>query len=83
MGGGRGIPTLISTAAIVIIGRTQTKAKTIVGKSNFFILLSPILIKELPFKSTKRLRVTTHIQPSILSILRNPTPSDFVTLHSI
>jgi len=46
MGGGRGIPILISTPAIVGIGTTITNAKSIVPKSNFFILLPPILIKK-------------------------------------
>jgi hypothetical protein len=41
MGGGRGIPMCISTAAIVGIGTTITNAKSIVLKSNFFILSPP------------------------------------------
>jgi hypothetical protein len=44
MGGGKGNPTVISTAAIVMAGKTLTSAKSIVPKSIFFILLSPILI---------------------------------------
>jgi hypothetical protein len=54
MGGGRGKLTYISTPAIVGIGSTIPKAKTIVPKSNFFILLSPILIKKWPLTSMKR-----------------------------
>jgi hypothetical protein len=46
MGGGRGNPICISTAAIVLIGKTLINAKKIVPKSNFFILLPPILIKK-------------------------------------
>jgi hypothetical protein len=45
MGGGRGIPMCISIAAIVGIGTTMTNANNMVPKSNFFILLPPILIK--------------------------------------
>jgi hypothetical protein len=45
MGGGSGIPMCISIAAIVGIGTTVTNAKSIVPKSNFFILPS-ILIRE-------------------------------------
>jgi hypothetical protein len=45
-GGGRGIPMCISTAAIVGIGTTITDANSIVPKSNFFILLPPVLIKK-------------------------------------
>jgi len=41
MGGGREIPILISTPAIVGIGTTIDNAKRIVPKSNFFILLPP------------------------------------------
>jgi hypothetical protein len=41
MGGGRGIPMLISIPAIVGIGTTIANAKRIVPKSNFFILLPP------------------------------------------
>jgi hypothetical protein len=54
MGGGRGKLMCISTAAIVGIGTTITNAKSIVPKSNFFILLSPILIKKWPSASMKR-----------------------------
>jgi hypothetical protein len=42
MGGGREIPILISTAAIVGIGTPITNAKSIVPKSNLLILL-PLL----------------------------------------
>jgi hypothetical protein len=42
MGGGRGILMCISTPAIVGIGTTITNAKSIVPKSNFFILLPPL-----------------------------------------
>jgi hypothetical protein len=44
-GGGSGmeIPTLTSTAAIVMTGNTTIKAKKIIPKSNFFILSSPLL----------------------------------------
>jgi hypothetical protein len=41
MGGGREIPILIFTAAIVGIGTTITSAKSIVPKSNFFIFSPP------------------------------------------
>jgi len=43
--GGRGIPILMFTSAIVGIGTAITNAKSIVPKSNFFILfpLSPPL----------------------------------------
>jgi hypothetical protein len=44
MGGGREIPTLISTDAIVMIGNTLTNAKRIIPKSNFFILLPPLSV---------------------------------------
>jgi hypothetical protein len=47
MGGGKGIPTCISTPAIVGIGTATTNAKTIVPKSNFFIF-SSIFIKKRP-----------------------------------
>jgi len=40
--GGREIPILISTPAIVMIGKPLTNAKRIVPKSNFFILLPPL-----------------------------------------
>ena len=43
-GGGRGIPMCISIAAIVGTGTTITDAKSIVPKSNFFILLPPLSI---------------------------------------
>jgi hypothetical protein len=46
MGGGRGKLMRISTAAIVLFGKTLINAKRIVTKSNFFILLPPILIKK-------------------------------------
>jgi hypothetical protein len=46
MGGGREIPILISTAAIVMIGKTLTNAKRIVPKSNFFILLPPLFFSD-------------------------------------
>jgi len=42
MGGGRKIPILTSTAAIVMVGKTLTNVKRIVPKSNFFILLPPL-----------------------------------------
>jgi hypothetical protein len=42
IGGGRGIPIFIFTAAIVMIGKTLTNADRIVPKSNFFILLPPL-----------------------------------------
>jgi hypothetical protein len=43
MGGGRGIPIpiLTSTPAFVGTGKTIANAKSIVPKSNFFILLPP------------------------------------------
>jgi hypothetical protein len=41
MGGGREILTLMSTLAIVATGTTIPKAKSIVPKSNLFILLPP------------------------------------------
>jgi hypothetical protein len=41
MGGGREIPILTSTPAIVGIGTTIANAKRIVPKSDFFILLPP------------------------------------------
>jgi hypothetical protein len=41
MGGGKEMLTLISTAAVVGKGMTIANAKSIVPKSNFFILLSP------------------------------------------
>jgi hypothetical protein len=44
MGGGRGILMCISTAAIVGVGTTIINANSIVPKSNFFILLPPVLI---------------------------------------
>jgi hypothetical protein len=43
IGGGKGIPIFIFTAAIVMIGKTLTNAKSIVPKSSFFILLPPLL----------------------------------------
>jgi hypothetical protein len=42
MGKGREMPILTSTPAIVGIGNTSTNAKSIVPKSNFFILLPPL-----------------------------------------
>jgi hypothetical protein len=42
--GGREIPTFTLTLAIVGAGNTNTNAKNNVPKSNFFILLSPLLI---------------------------------------
>jgi hypothetical protein len=39
MGGGREIPILTSTLAIVGIGTTIANAKRIIPKRNFFILL--------------------------------------------
>jgi hypothetical protein len=44
MGGGKGKLKLILTPAIVGIGTTSTNAKSIVPKSNFFILLPPLSI---------------------------------------
>jgi hypothetical protein len=41
MGGGREMLMPISTPAIVGIGNTDTHAKNIVPKSNFFILQPP------------------------------------------
>ena len=38
-----------STPAIVGIGNTSTNAKSIVPKSNFFILQSPLFIPDLTF----------------------------------
>jgi hypothetical protein len=46
MGGGRGKLMCISTCAIVGIGMTITNAKSIVPKSNFFILLPPLSISD-------------------------------------
>jgi hypothetical protein len=46
MGGGRGIPMRMSIAAIVGIETTITNTNRVVPKSNFFILLPPILIKK-------------------------------------
>jgi hypothetical protein len=46
MGGGREIPILTFTPAIVGIGTTITNAKNIVPKSNFFILLPPLYISK-------------------------------------
>jgi hypothetical protein len=54
MSGGREIPMLISTPAIVEIGATITNAKSIVPKINFFISLPPFLIEKWPSTSTKR-----------------------------
>ena len=54
----------ISIAAIVGIGIAITNAKSIVPKNNFFILLSPILIKK---------------WPSVTYIFKNSTPSGLVT----
>jgi hypothetical protein len=45
MGKGREMPILTSTPAIVGIGNTRTKAKSIVPKNNFFILLPPPIYK--------------------------------------
>jgi hypothetical protein len=42
-GSGIEIPTLTSTAAIVMIGKAPIKAKKIIPKSNFFILSPPLL----------------------------------------
>jgi hypothetical protein len=64
MGGGRGILMCISTAAIVGIGTTITNAKSIVPKSNCFILLPPILIKK---------------WASVPYIFKNSPPSGLVT----
>ena len=41
-GSGIEIPTLTSTAAIVMIGKAPIKAKKIIPKSNFFILSAPL-----------------------------------------
>jgi hypothetical protein len=41
MGGGRGIPTLIFTCAVVGIGTTIANTKRIVPQNNFFIFLPP------------------------------------------
>jgi hypothetical protein len=46
MGGGREIPIPIFTPAIVGIGTTIANAKSIVPKSNFFILLPPLSITD-------------------------------------
>jgi hypothetical protein len=51
MGGGREIPILISTAAIVGIGTTIAKTKRIVPKSNVFIFLPPFDNNSLIFPS--------------------------------
>jgi hypothetical protein len=51
MGGGKPILTFIPTCAMVGIGTTITNAKSIVPKSNFFILLSPLSITVLPLIS--------------------------------
>ena len=53
-GGGRGNPICISTAAIVLIGKTLINAKRIVPKSNFFIWLPPIFSKKWPLTSMLR-----------------------------
>jgi hypothetical protein len=50
-GGGRGIPMCISTADIAGIGTTIINAKSVVPKSNFFILLSPFNNNSLIFSS--------------------------------
>jgi hypothetical protein len=44
MGGGREIPTLISTAAIVEIVTTIASAKSIVPKSNFFNFVASFVL---------------------------------------
>jgi hypothetical protein len=44
MSGGREIPTLISTPAIVGIGMATASTKSIDPKSNFFISLPPYLV---------------------------------------
>ena len=44
MGGGRGIPTLIFTCAIVGKGTAIANTKRIVPKNNFFIFLPPLFI---------------------------------------
>ena len=49
MGGGKEILMLIPTCAIVGIGTTMTNAKSIVPKSNFFILLPPCCSMQLGF----------------------------------
>ena len=67
MGGGREIPICISIAAIVGIGMGITNANSIVPKSNFFILLPPLLIR-------KRLSV-----PYILSHLKG---NDYVMKYA-
>jgi hypothetical protein len=54
MGGGRGNPIWISTAAIAPTGKILINAKRIVPKTNLFILLPPVLIKKWPLSSTKR-----------------------------
>jgi len=41
MSGGREIPILMSTSAIVMTGKTLTSIKRIVPKSNFFTLPPP------------------------------------------
>jgi len=46
MGGGRGILTCISTAAITGIGTALTNAKRIVPKSSFFIFIKSLLVCE-------------------------------------
>jgi hypothetical protein len=43
MGGGKPILTFILTCAIVGTGKTITNAKSIIPKSNFFILLPPLI----------------------------------------
>jgi hypothetical protein len=44
MGGGRGIPTLIFTCAIVGIGTTIANTKRTAPKDNVFIFLPPLSI---------------------------------------
>jgi len=76
----------ISTAAIAGIGTTISNAKSIVPKSNFFILLPPILIEKMAIDIHEAfflcLKVTVDIQPSIPSIFTNST-SDLVTFYQV
>jgi hypothetical protein len=53
MGGGREIPILISTSAIVGMGTTIANAERIVPKSNFFMLLPPYLARNFTLRQDK------------------------------
>ena len=53
MGGGKGIPILMFTPAIVGIGVKTTNAKNIAPESSFFILLPPLSITDAIFPLEK------------------------------